>query len=56
MPGAFLEVERLIDRAVHIQQEVNAQAALLQDLETAPAESAAVVVQHELIHVALQLA
>ena len=51
MPGALLEVKRLVDCAVHVEHEVNAQPAhVVQDLETLPARAADIVVINELVH------
>jgi len=37
VPGALLQVERLIDRAIHVEHEVRRQAAdVVQHLEAAP--------------------
>ena len=46
----FLEVERLVDRAVEVEHEMDAQAAhVLEDLEALPAGAADVEVEDELI-------
>ncbi len=49
VPGALLQVERLVDRAVHVEHEVDRQVPLvLQDLEALPRRPADVEVDHEL--------
>ena len=51
MPRALLEVERLVDRAVQVEHEMDAQVAhVLQDLEALPAGAADVEVDDELVH------
>lgn len=55
MPGAFLEIERLINRSVQIEHEVDAQVAvILENVETLAARAADVEVQNELVHPALE--
>ena len=50
MEGAFLEIERLVDGAVDIQHEMDAEAAVIvEDVEAGLADSADVVVHDELI-------
>ena len=56
VPGAFFQIERLIDRTVYVEHEVDAQAALVvQDLEADLARAADVVVKDELIDDVAQL-
>jgi hypothetical protein len=51
VPGPLLYVERLVNGAVNIEQEVNAQAAqVVEHLEALPAGAADIVVQDELVH------
>ena len=41
VPGAFFQIERLVDRAVQVEHEMHAQVAhVLQDLEALPAGAA----------------
>ena len=55
MPGALLEVERLINRPVQVEHEVDAQpAVILQGLEALAAGAAGIEVDDKLIHHLLQ--
>ena len=55
VPRALLQVERLVNRPVHIQHEMHTQVAvILQHEKTRPAHAAHVEVQHELVNDALQ--
>ena len=54
--GAFFEVECLVNRAVQIQHEVHAQAAvIMQNVETGLTKTADIVMQDELIDDILEL-
>ena len=54
--GAFFEIERLVNRAVQIQHEVHAQAAvIMQNVETGLTKTADIVMQDELIDDILEL-
>ena len=51
VPSAFLKVERLVDRAVQVEHELDAKTAhVVQYLEALPARAAHVKVDDELIH------
>ena len=53
--GTFLEVERLVDRAIDVEQEMHAQAAdVVEDVETLGTRAADVVMQHELVDLLLE--
>ena len=55
VPGAFLEVERLVDRAVDVEHELDAQPALVvEHLEALLARAADVEVDDELVDLLLQ--
>ena len=55
MPGAFLEIERLVNRAVEIEHEMDAEAAVVvQDFEALAAGAGGIVMNDELIHLALK--
>ncbi len=55
VPGAFLEIERLVDRAVDVEHKMHAQStAIVQDLKASLAGATDVVVHHELIDDVLQ--
>ena len=50
MPGRLFHVEGLVDRAVEVEHEMNAEPApVLKDLEAAPAGAPGIEVDHELI-------
>src|SRR4051812_36735836 len=55
VPGAFFQIERLVDRAVQIEHEMNTEIAdIMQNLETLAAGSARVEVVYKLINHTLQ--
>ena len=55
VPGAFLEIERLVNRAVEVEHEMDTEAAVIvQDFEALAAGAGGIVVDDELIHFALE--
>ena len=51
MPGAFLEIERLVNRTIQIEHEMDAEVPMvLQYIETLPADAADIEVNDKLVH------
>src|SRR5262245_51953606 len=55
MPGAFLQIEGPVNRAIKVEQEVDTEIAMIvKNLETFPADAADIEVNDKLVHDALE--
>src|SRR5437773_6337510 len=55
MPGSLFQIERLVNRSIEVEHEMNAQVPhIVQNLEALPARAGGIKMNYELVHHRLQ--